>query len=73
VIDEDALLVYTPWTGEDAELFEVSPGQPLTEDAEKAVRMRAALDAWDAAAPQAGSRKMDAETEEALRQLGYLE
>jgi hypothetical protein len=35
--------------------------------------MRAALDAWDAAAPQAGSREMDAETEEALRQLGYLE
>ena len=73
VIDEDALLVYTPWKGEEAELFEVRPDQPLAEDAEKAVRMRAALDAWDAAAPQAGSREMDAETEEALRQLGYLE
>ncbi|MEC9389845.1 MAG: sulfatase [Myxococcota bacterium] len=73
VIDEDAMLVYTPWTGDAPTLHAVDVTQSVIRDDEKAGRLRSALDAWDAAAPSEGAGEMDAATEEALRQLGYLE
>jgi len=73
VIDGDVMLVYTPWRSEPPTLFSVSPEQPSIEDPEKVIQLKAALDAWDAAAPNEGASEMDAETEEALRQLGYLD
>lgn len=73
VIDGDAMLVYTPWRGDPPALFSVSMGQPSLEDPDKVVELKAALDVWDASAPKLGEVTMDAETEEALRQLGYLD
>ena len=73
VIDDDAMLVYTPWKEEPPELFEVTAKQAPIVNAEKAVKLKSALDAWDAAAPSEGAGEMDEATEEALRQLGYLE
>ena len=73
VIDGDAMLVYTPWRAEPPALFSVSPGQPSIEDPAQAVQLKAALDAWDASAPKLGEVTMDAETEDALRKLGYLD
>ena len=73
VIDDDSMLIYTPWTGEPSRLYAVNDEQTEVNDEEKSVRLRAALDAWDAVAPSTGAGAMDAETEQALRQLGYLE
>jgi hypothetical protein len=73
VIDGDAMLVYTPWRGDPPALFSVSMGQPSLEDPDKVVELKAALDVWDASAPKLGEVTMDAETEDALRQLGYLD
>ena len=40
---------------------------------EQTDQLEASLRAWDAMAPSKGAQEMDAETEDALRQLGYLE
>lgn len=72
VVAEGHLLRVTPLRGQ-SRLSRLAPGQPAVEDEERTARLRASLDAWDAAAPGFRSVEMEEETENALRALGYLE
>ena len=73
IFDEDAMLVWAPWTGKAPKLYGLSPEQPELEDEEKQARLRAKLSAWDADAKAVQAAELDPETEAALKELGYLE
>ena len=73
VIHEDAMLVRTPWKETPSKLYAVNPQQSPMVDAEKTEQLEQSLRAWDATAPSEGAQEIDAATQEALRQLGYLE
>ena len=73
VIHEDAMLIRTPWKETPSALYKVDAAQSRIWNREQMARLEASLDVWDAMAPSTGAQEMDVETEEALRQLGYLE
>jgi len=73
VIDEDAMLVWTPWKGTSPQLYGLDMSQPVVEDSEKSARLKGQLDAWDKAAVQSEIGEMDPEIEAGLRALGYFD
>ena len=73
VIQDDRMLVRTPWRKNRTELYNLDADQTPVKDAEKTAQLVESLAAWDAMAPKAGAAELDPETEAALRQLGYLE
>lgn len=73
VIHDDAMLVHTPWRNQKPRLYAVDADQTERVDQALSSRLMASLEAWDAAAPSTSAKEMDAETEAALRALGYLE
>ena len=73
VVHDGAMLVRTPWKETSAKLYNVDAKQTPLDDEPRAALLDSSLRAWDATAPNEGVQEMDAETEEALRQLGYLE
>ena len=73
VVDEDAMLIYTPWLGEAPVLYEATAAQRSLEDPAKAARLKTKLDAWDKTASTEEVSEMDPETEAGLRALGYFD
>ena len=73
VIDEDAMLVWTPWKGTDPQLYGLDMSQPPMEDGDKSARLKARLDLWDKAAVYSEVGEMDPEIEAGLRALGYFD
>jgi choline-sulfatase len=73
VIHEDAMLVQTPWKKKAPVLYAIDSEQSKIQNPALVDSLEASLQAWDAAAPNTGAQEMDAETEAALRALGYLE
>lgn len=73
VIHEEAMLVKTPWKKRAPKLYAIDAVQSPLENPALTQQLESSLQAWDAAAPNTGAQEMDAETEAALRALGYLE
>ena len=73
VIQDDRMLVRIPWRKNKTRLFKVDAEQTRVAEPEKTEELLKSLAAWDAVAPSVGAAELDPETEEALRQLGYLE
>ena len=73
ILQDGLMLVRTPWKKEASSLYNVDKTQSPAENTERLVELENSLQAWDLAASNEGAQEMDPETEEALRQLGYLE
>ena len=73
IIDEEAMLVWTPWKGTEPQLYGLDMSQPELEDAEKSARLKSRIDLWDKAAIQSEIGEMDPEIEAGLRALGYFD
>ena len=73
VIDEDAMLVWTPWKNKPPELYGLDKEQSRLEDVEKSTRLKTRLDTWDKAATFREVGEMDPEIEAGLRALGYFD
>jgi hypothetical protein len=67
------MLVQTPWKKKAPVLYAIDSEQSKIQNPALVDSLEASLQAWDAAAPNTGAQEMDAETEAALRALGYLE
>lgn len=65
------MLIRSPWAAE--ALYRLAPGQPRAEDPPGAAALGEALDAWDRSAPTGRAALDDAQTDQALRALGYKE
>jgi arylsulfatase A-like enzyme len=73
IIHEDTMLVKTPWKKTAPRLYAVDSVQSKLDNPDLTSSLEASLQAWDATAPNTGAKELDAETEAALRALGYLE
>ncbi len=66
------LLVTAPFMGT-ATLHDIAPGQPMRVEDPDEETLHGLIRAWDERAPPHRDPQMSAETEEALRRLGYVE
>lgn len=67
------MVVKNPWLGQAPALYQMAPGQPPHTDPATLAHLDGLLSAWDAGAPPFRPSSMSAETEAALRSLGYLD
>ncbi len=72
VAEGGLMVVKRPLYG-DLGLFSLAEGQPFVDDIEKAKELDKKLMEWDATAPPHREPNMSAQTENALRALGYLD
>ena len=73
VVEGDTMVRLRPLERGLASLHRVAPGAPGVDDLDHLKSQAKLLQAWDAAAPAHRSAEYDAETEAALRTLGYLD
>jgi arylsulfatase A-like enzyme len=73
VFGDEGVLIWTPWRKKSPKLYGFSVDQPRQTNSGARVRLKALLDAWDAGASAKEAAVLDAETEAALRALGYFD
>lgn len=73
VVEDGHMYRTAPVLDESPTLHLLAPGQPAVVDADRATRLEARLDAWDARAPERRTVSLSPQTREALQALGYIE